>query len=340
MTTADPISLAQTRRLAANADTILLRATRPGGPRDADRGLPPSRRRRAGVPPRIGRGRRAPGPLLLPGRGTAPPARRPRRASPASRPGRSRSRSTRRTCRSRRCRRPIRWPRSAASCRADASSRPRACRGSPAERSARLPTTRSPSFEPSVPLPDRDPVRVPIAAFIETDLVLVFDHLTHTLSAIASLHTETPDLEGRYRIAEAAIFEALERTVAAQPGRDERHQPAPGNGGRAGPDGVRSRGSRRRSRSRPAWVATSTSTRSGSPRTPSRRVRRSRSCWLAASRSTCRPTPRPAPPSTGSGSTAPCDASTRARTCSSSGRPATRSSAPRPSCSCRSRATA
>ncbi len=42
---------------------------------------------------------------------------------------------------------------------------------------------------------------VPLAAFIETDLVLVFDHLTHTLSAIASLHTERPDLEGRYRIA-------------------------------------------------------------------------------------------------------------------------------------------
>jgi anthranilate synthase component 1 len=63
-----------------------------------------------------------------------------------------------------------------------------------------------------VPLPDRDPVGVPTAAFIETDLVLVFDHLTHTLSAIASLHTEAPDLEGRYRIAEQAIFEALERT--------------------------------------------------------------------------------------------------------------------------------
>jgi len=68
-------------------------------------------------------------------------------------------------------------------------------------------------FEPSVPLPERDPVGVPTAAFIETDLVLVFDHLTHTLSAIASLHTETPDLEGRYRIAEAAVFEALERTA-------------------------------------------------------------------------------------------------------------------------------
>jgi anthranilate synthase component I len=74
-------------------------------------------------------------------------------------------------------------------------------------------------FEPTVPLPERDPVGVPTAAFIETDLVLVFDHLTHTLSAIASLHTEAPDLEGRYRIAEEAIFEALERT--ARPGAAE-----------------------------------------------------------------------------------------------------------------------
>src|SRR3954468_16971762 len=69
------------------------------------------------------------------------------------------------------------------------------------------------TFEPTVPLPGRDPVGVPTAAFIETDLVLVFDHLTHTLSAIASLHTDAPDLEGRYRIAETAIFEALERTA-------------------------------------------------------------------------------------------------------------------------------
>ena len=76
-------------------------------------------------------------------------------------------------------------------------------------------------FEPSVRQPDADPTGVPIAAFIETDLVLVFDHLTHTLSAIASLHTEAPDLEGRYRIAEEAIFEALDRT--ARPSADERN---------------------------------------------------------------------------------------------------------------------
>ena len=69
------------------------------------------------------------------------------------------------------------------------------------------------TFEPSVPLPDRNPVDVPLASYIETDLVIVFDHLTHQLSAIASLHTEAPDLEGRYRIAERAIFEALERTA-------------------------------------------------------------------------------------------------------------------------------
>ena len=81
------------------------------------------------------------------------------------------------------------------------------------------------TFEPTVPLPERDPVGAPTAAFIETDLVLVFDHLTHTLSAIASLHTEAPDLEGRYRIAEAAIFEALERT--ARPSAAEMGAPAP-----------------------------------------------------------------------------------------------------------------
>ncbi len=81
------------------------------------------------------------------------------------------------------------------------------------------------AFEPTVPLPTADPVGVPAAAFIESDLILVFDHLTHSLTAIAALHTEAPDLEGRYRIAEAAIFEALERTsrpaaieTAADPG--------------------------------------------------------------------------------------------------------------------------
>jgi anthranilate synthase component I len=82
------------------------------------------------------------------------------------------------------------------------------------------------SFEPSVPLPTADPVGVPTAGFIETDLVLVFDHLTHTMSAIASLHTDAADFEGRYAIAERAIFEALERT--ARPSAGELAGPAGG----------------------------------------------------------------------------------------------------------------
>jgi anthranilate synthase component 1 len=87
-------------------------------------------------------------------------------------------------------------------------------------------------FEPTVPQPERDPVGVPTAAFIETDLVLVFDHLTHTLSAIASLHTAATDLEGRYRIAEDAIFGALER--AARPSPTE----LAGGGPRGGTNGA------------------------------------------------------------------------------------------------------
>jgi anthranilate synthase component 1 len=79
-------------------------------------------------------------------------------------------------------------------------------------------------FEPTVPLPAADPVGVPLASFIETDLVLVFDHLTHTLAAIASLHTDAPRLEERYRVAERALFEALERT--ARPSAAEMAGPA------------------------------------------------------------------------------------------------------------------
>src|SRR5215204_5866026 len=91
------------------------------------------------------------------------------------------------------------------------------------------------TFEPSVTLPDRDPVGVPLASWIETDLVIVFDHLTHQLSAIASLHTEAPDLEGRYRIAERAIFEALDRT--ARPSQAEIAGAAPRSGAADGEPG-------------------------------------------------------------------------------------------------------
>ena len=147
------------------------------------------------------------------------------------------------------------------------------------------------AFEPTVPLPTRDPVAVPTAAFIETDLVIVFDHLTHTLSAIASLHTDAPDLEGRYRIAEAAIFEALDRTSRPTAAELAGIHARSANGAatdRAGPRAPRP--SRLDRRSTRASGARPTSTPSRSRRTPSPRVRRSRSCWRAASPSSCRST--------------------------------------------------
>ena len=211
MTTADPISLAQAQRLAANADTILLRATRPadletpigaflrlddGGPayllESVEGGERLGRYSFLGVGPRR---------LLEVRDGVARVQTRPV-TEPTYSPDL-----------------PIETVAAGDPLAAIRSFVPRR-RVQPTEGMPRftggavgaLAYDAVSAFEPTVPMPERDPVGVPTAAFIETDLVLVFDHLTHTLSAIASLHTDAPDLESRYRIAETAIFEALERT--------------------------------------------------------------------------------------------------------------------------------
>jgi anthranilate synthase component I len=211
MTTADPISLAQAQRLAANADTILLRATRPadletpigaflrlddGGPayllESVEGGERLGRYSFLGVGPRR---------LLEMRDGIARIQTRPV-TEPTYSPDL-----------------PIETVAAADPLAAIRSFVPRR-RVQPTDGMPRftggavgaLAYDAVSAFEPTVPLPDADPVGVPTASFIETDLVLVFDHLTHTLSAIASLHTDAPDLEGRYRIAEEAIFGALERT--------------------------------------------------------------------------------------------------------------------------------
>jgi anthranilate synthase component 1 len=211
MTTADPISLAQAQRLSANADTILLRATRPadletpigaflrlddGGPayllESVEGGERLGRYSFLGVGPRR---------LLEVRDGIARIQTRPV-TEPTYSPDL-----------------PIETAEGGDPLAAIRAFVPRR-RVQPTDGMPRftggavgaLAYDAISAFEPTVPLPERDPVDVPTAAFIETDLVLVFDHLTHTLSAIASLHTERPDLEGRYRIAEEAIFEALERT--------------------------------------------------------------------------------------------------------------------------------
>ncbi len=213
MATTDPLSLAEAKRLAANADTLLLRATRPadletpiGAFLRLDDGTTPAYLlesveggERLGRYSFLGVGPRR----LLEVRGTT-----------------ARTQT-----------RPVTVERYTPDLPVDVSEAPDPLAALRAfvQRRRILPTEGMPrftggavgalaydavsQFEPTVPLPDRDPTGVPTAAFIETDLVLVFDHLTHTLSAIASLHTDAPDLEGRYRIAEAAIFEALEWTA-------------------------------------------------------------------------------------------------------------------------------
>src|SRR6478736_1602784 len=216
MTTADPISLAQTKRLAANTETILLSATRPadletpiGAFLRLDDGGPAYLLESVEGGERLGR-------YSFLGTG-------PRRLLEV-RGGQARIQT-----------RPVSVPTYAPDLPIEttAAADPLAAVRSFVPRRRVAPTEGMPrftggavgalaydavtSFEPTVPLPDRDPVGVPVAAYIETDLVLVFDHLTHTLSAIASLHTEAPDIEGRYRIAEAAIFEALERTARPSP---------------------------------------------------------------------------------------------------------------------------
>jgi anthranilate synthase component 1 len=211
MTTADPISLSQAKRLAASADTIRLRATRPadletpiGAFLRLDTGDPAYLLESVEGGERLGRysflgvGPRR---LLEVRDGLARIQTRPVTV-PAYSPDL-----------------PIETVEAADPLDAIRSFLPRR-RVEPTEGMPRftggavgaISYDAVSAFEPTVPLPERDPIGVPTAAFIETDLVLVFDHLTHTLSAIASLHTDAPDLEGRYRIAEEAIFEALERT--------------------------------------------------------------------------------------------------------------------------------
>ncbi len=211
MTTTDPLSLAATRRLAGDADTVLLRATRPadletpiGAFLRLDDGGPSYLLESVEGGERVGR-------YSFLGVG-------PRRLLEV-RDGLARTQT-----------RPVTVPVYAPDLPIEVSEVPdplAAIRDFVPRRRV-LPVEGMPrftggavgalsydavsAFEPTVPLPDRDPVAVPTAAFIETDLVIVFDHLTHTLSAIASLHTDGPDLEGRYRIAEEAIFEALDRT--------------------------------------------------------------------------------------------------------------------------------
>ena len=89
MTTSDPLSLAEAKRLATVGRHDPAARHPLGRPRDADRRVPAPRRWRAGLPARVRRGRRAPRPLLVPRRRARAGSSRCATARRPSRRGRS-----------------------------------------------------------------------------------------------------------------------------------------------------------------------------------------------------------------------------------------------------------
>ena len=155
--------------------------------------------------------------------------------------------------------------------------------------------------------PNPDPVGLPDMALMLSDVLVVFDHLKHTVTILVNVYADDDgELDAAYADALATIDKA--RDAARRAGAAAR---------RPGPRARRSRRSRRTCRASTSrrWSRGSSST--STPATPSRSCRRSAG----------RPTSR----STRSRSTAACASSTRARTCTSWTSSTSRSPAPRPS---------
>ncbi len=61
-----------------------------------------------------------------------------------------------------------------------------------------------------LPSPDSDGLGLPIASFMLSDSLLVFDHVTHKIKVVAHVHTEE-DIEASYRLAAGKIDEIVAR---------------------------------------------------------------------------------------------------------------------------------
>src|SRR3954462_7505188 len=71
--------------------------------------------------------------------------------------------------------------------------------------------------EPTVGEPNEDPVGVPDLAVMVSDLLVAFDHFTHTVTVLAHVFTEGGELDARYAQAVAAIADVRERLAAPVP---------------------------------------------------------------------------------------------------------------------------
>jgi anthranilate synthase component 1 len=71
--------------------------------------------------------------------------------------------------------------------------------------------------EPTVGDPNPDDVGIPDLALMVSDVLLAFDHFTHTVTVLANVFVDGGDLEARYEEAVAAIVDVRERLTAPVP---------------------------------------------------------------------------------------------------------------------------
>jgi anthranilate synthase component I len=73
-----------------------------------------------------------------------------------------------------------------------------------------------------LPVPDTDPVGVPLAELMITDTLLVFDHLRRTIKVLSHVRLDG-DLEAEYRAAERRIEALIDRLDGPLPARADHH---------------------------------------------------------------------------------------------------------------------
>src|SRR5919202_1018578 len=71
--------------------------------------------------------------------------------------------------------------------------------------------------EPTVGAPNEDDLGLPDLALMVSDVLLAFDHFTHTVTVLANVYTGEGDVEARYADAVAAIGDVRERLSAPVP---------------------------------------------------------------------------------------------------------------------------
>jgi anthranilate synthase component 1 len=62
-----------------------------------------------------------------------------------------------------------------------------------------------------LPVPEKDPLGLPLAVFSFTETVLVFDHLKHRVRVVTHLHLDAPDLEAEYQRCASILADVQQR---------------------------------------------------------------------------------------------------------------------------------